>query len=306
MWDVNEEKKLIKLYAENNSIKQISKILNKTENSIRNKLYRMNMRNKKFLTEKDIEYIKNNYKSYNLQEISSKLKRNKTYICKVAKKFGLDMSCKKKENIKTTRKYKNEEERKLAHSNMMKKWIKEKGHPKGMLGKKHSIEYCNEISNRVKEYWSNMSEEKLEKIIDKQINSKKKNGTLNSLMSSTNPYSRTKGYKRIDLNNKYFRSSWEANFARYLNYTNTKWEYEPKTFYFENIKRGCISYTPDFYLPETNEWVEIKGWMDSKSKTKLKRFAKYYPDEKLILIDNKKYRQLSKQFKDIIKNWESN
>lgn len=31
-----------------------------------------------------------------------------------------------------------------------------------------------------------------------------------------------------------------------------------------------------------------------KSKVKLKRFSKYYPNEKFILIDSKQYKELSK------------
>jgi hypothetical protein len=65
------------------------------------------------------------------------------------------------------------------------------------------------------------------------------------------------------------------------------WEYEPKTFWFEAIKRGVRSYKPDFKVTEldgTHYWIEVKGYLDSKSKTKIKRFQKYYPDEKLFLF----------------------
>lgn len=69
------------------------------------------------------------------------------------------------------------------------------------------------------------------------------------------------------------------------------WEYEPQTFWFEKIKRGTRSYLPDFkvYAEDGHMWVEVKGYMDAKSKTKIKRFNKFYPDEKLIVIDKKWY-----------------
>jgi hypothetical protein len=84
-----------------------------------------------------------------------------------------------------------------------------------------------------------------------------------------------------------------------------KWEFEPKTFYFEDIKRGCVSYTPDFYLPEEDKWVEVKGWMDSKSKTKIKRFKKYFPEEfeKLEIVGASEYKEV-KQWSRLIENWE--
>lgn len=115
----------------------------------------------------------------------------------------------------------------------------------------------------------------------------------------------TKAGKREDIDH-HFRSSWEANYARLLNSKGIKWEYEPKTFYFEGIKRGSTSYTPDFYLPETDKWKEIKGWMTKKSKTKLKRFKKYYPEEekKLELIDKHKWKEIDKEYNNIIPNWE--
>ena len=75
-----------------------------------------------------------------------------------------------------------------------------------------------------------------------------------------------------------FRSNWEANFARILNAYQIQFEFEPKVFTFP-IKRGTKGYTPDFYFPKTDEWVEIKGYLDDKSKIKIKRFKRYYPDE---------------------------
>jgi len=97
---------------------------------------------------------------------------------------------------------------------------------------------------------------------------------------------RYKGGKREDLDNVYFRSSTEANQARYFKFLKIKFQYEQKTFLFPGIRKGTVSYTPDFYLPSEDRWVEVKGFMDPKSKTKLKRFKKYYPDEfkKLTII----------------------
>lgn len=66
------------------------------------------------------------------------------------------------------------------------------------------------------------------------------------------------------------------------------WEHEPKTFWFETIKRGVRSYLPDFKVhnPDgTHYWIEVKGYMDQRSRTKIKRFAKYYPDERLVVYD---------------------
>ncbi len=83
-----------------------------------------------------------------------------------------------------------------------------------------------------------------------------------------------------------FRSSWENNYALYLQMLLEKgiiikWEYEPEIFVFEGIKRGTKGYLPDFKVTWKDgrvEYHEIKGHMDAKSKVKLKRFAEYFPE----------------------------
>jgi len=117
-------------------------------------------------------------------------------------------------------------------------------------------------------------------------------------------YSRTKkGWREVaDGNKYYFRSGWEMNYAKYLDFLVKnkeiiKWEYEPDTFWFEKIKRGVRSYLPDFKVYENNGKIayhEVKGFMDSKSKTKLSRMKKYYPDIKMELIDEKRYNAIKK------------
>ena len=123
--------------------------------------------------------------------------------------------------------------------------------------------------------------------------------------------------KRADLNNQFFRSSWEANYARYLNYMIKhqiptkdsiiiRWEYEPDEFEFVKIKRGNRYYKPDFkvfYSDGSYEYHEVKGYYDKTSLTKLKRFRKYFPHLSLIMID-KEWFKSNKQLKQIIKNWE--
>ena len=93
-----------------------------------------------------------------------------------------------------------------------------------------------------------------------------------------NPRSISKKGRREDLGGVYFRSAVEANIARYFNFVGVKWEYEPKEFVFP-IRRGIRSFRPDFYLPEEDRWVEVKGWLDRESMTRLRRFKKYYPEE---------------------------
>ena len=135
-----------------------------------------------------------------------------------------------------------------------------------------------------------------------------KNGCLNSI----NTYSRCKrGYWFNGVRKYFMRSLWERNYAWYLEFLLEKkeikeWEYEPITFSFDKIKRGTRSYTPDFkviYPDNTIKYHEVKGWMDKKSKTKLNRMKKYYPNINMEIIDEPRYKAI-KKWSCIIKGWE--
>lgn len=53
----------------------------------------------------------------------------------------------------------------------------------------------------------------------------------------------------------HFRSRLEARWAVFFDHLNIKWEYEPQGFQIF----GDHYYLPDFYLPDTGTWVEVKG-----------------------------------------------
>lgn len=127
-------------------------------------------------------------------------------------------------------------------------------------------------------------------------------------------FTNRKGGKRKDIGNIYFRSSYEANYARFLNFlikNNSdikRWEFEPQVFEFTKIKKGTRFYTPDFriYFRDGHiEYHEVKGWDYPKGKTARKRFAKYYPHLKLILVDREFFNGIKHQGIDkLITGWE--
>lgn len=120
------------------------------------------------------------------------------------------------------------------------------------------------------------------------------------------------GWRTIGDKRNYFRSKWEANYGRYLEWLRTRgviadWEHEPTTFWFESIKRGVRSYLPDFAVTEINQSVayhEVKGWLDPRSATKLKRMRIYHPTVRVILIDAKQCRALAAQVGRLVPGWE--
>ena len=248
-----------------------------------------------------------------LDNLSKRLGMNKTNICRKAKQLGLtnkkricNESIKKniskankgnipwnknKKQLQTTGE-KNPyygkkhaiEERKIM-SKKVKEHIKKNGHPKGFLGHKHTIKSREKMSKKVKNAWKDPNS-KMNTIEFREKRAKISSNRIITLMKNGwNPYSNARGGKREDIG-IYVRSKTEANYIRYLNFMKIKWEYEPKIFYFEGIKRGTLSYTPDIYLPEEDKWIEIKGWFTKRAKVSLKRFKRQYPIEfqKLIIV----------------------
>jgi hypothetical protein len=85
---------------------------------------------------------------------------------------------------------------------------------------------------------------------------------------------------RIKYKEILFRSSYEVKYAQYLDQHNTKWLYESKTF-----DLGDTTYTPDFYLPETDTYIEIKGYWRQDAKEKFILFKRIYFDIKIIILE---------------------
>lgn len=131
----------------------------------------------------------------------------------------------------------------------------------------------------------------------------------NIMFGSNNYPNVQRGEYECSKGSVYFRSKWEANYALYLDFLVKqgeieKWEYEADVFVFEQIKFGTRSYRPDFKIWNKNgsfEYHEVKGYMDSKSKTKLKRMAKYYPEVKLILVERSFYMDLVRKLGKVLR-----
>ncbi|MEU5197276.1 hypothetical protein AB0G86_25045 [Streptomyces scabiei] len=60
-----------------------------------------------------------------------------------------------------------------------------------------------------------------------------------------------------------FRSRLEARWAVAFDHMGIPWEYEPEGFEVGYSEYGGDYYLPDFYLPQTKTWVEVKGSADA-------------------------------------------
>ncbi|MBC7333317.1 MAG: hypothetical protein H5T85_02465 [Actinobacteria bacterium] len=89
----------------------------------------------------------------------------------------------------------------------------------------------------------------------------------------------------------------EREFARILDFYRIKWEYEPRTFVLERDAEGnpTVSFTPDFYLPELDLYIELTTLnqrLVTRKNRKIKALKKLYPDINIKLFYKKDYHSL--------------
>jgi len=247
------------------------------------------------------------------KELAEKLGRSVNAVTLAGQRMGLgDISRQRVAERKVrVAMFSSDEERRAHQGATTKARIAANGHPRGALGMRHTDEARLAISDASKRSWRRQTKEQLA-----SRNRKLGDAILASHVKSWPRrvgHSRAASGTRADLG-IYVRSAWEANYARYLKMLVERgeircWWYEVKVFVFHKITRGTRSYTPDFRV-ELNDgriqWHEVKGWMDQKSRTKLARMARYYPEETVVLIDEKWFRNASKSgLAAVVPHWET-
>lgn len=67
-----------------------------------------------------------------------------------------------------------------------------------------------------------------------------------------------------------FRSKLEAQWAKFMDSIQMPWIYEPDGFEFSDGTR----YLPDFYLPDSKQWFEVKGVLDDLDEHKIEMLCR--------------------------------
>lgn len=227
------------------------------------------------------------------------LGRTKPLVSRLARKMGL-----------TNAKRPCSEDLKKKNGDRVRAQWKLQPHPRGALGMKHTPETLDILSEKSKAFAAGLSNESRKRITEKTLRTKfDKYGSRAPGVSKGNWKAawREIGGKRI-----FARSRWEANYARYLQFLKeqkqiSEWEHEAETFWFVKIQRGIRSYLPDFrvtYWEGTVEYHEVKGWMDSRSKTTIRRMRIYHPKIVLRIIDAKWFKANGRKMAGLITGWE--
>lgn len=164
-----------------------------------------------------------------------------------------------------TRKYSKATKQKISQIRIKKGLAKGKNNP--MFG----IHRFGENSSMFDKHHTKKTKEKMSKIRIKKELSKGKN---NPNFGKPAPHGKGAYYKGI-----WMRSSYEILFAQFLDLSGIKYQYEPERFYFKDC-----TYCPDFYLPEFNLYIEIKGWWRPNTKKRFDLFEKNYPNKNIKVL----------------------
>lgn len=92
----------------------------------------------------------------------------------------------------------------------------------------------------------------------------------------------------------------EEEFARLLDFYRVAWEYEPTSFPLRwDGDRVTEMFTPDFYLPEQDLYVELTTMKQSliqRKHRKLRRIREVYPEINIVLLTRRDYYELLSRF----------
>jgi hypoxanthine phosphoribosyltransferase len=98
-----------------------------------------------------------------------------------------------------------------------------------------------------------------------------------------------------------FANEAELECAKVLDFYGVPWEYEPRTFVLERDDEGRVveAFTPDFYLPEQDLYLEItvmKQSLVTRKNRKLRKVRRLYPDVRVKLFYKRDVERLARRF----------
>lgn len=312
-WSAREDEIAFEMFSSGAGLSEISAATGRTEKAVKNRLWRTGKLQSVEWTDLQIKKLVDSYKAgevVDVERIAKEIGKTKYAVFIKASRMGLgDPSRKVVKERKDRRKFKTADELRAHQSKGQRERIIKNGHPKGMLGKSHTKETKERLAESMRNREAELTCDERTKRLIKATKTKITNGTYAQPRQKTTWKS---GWREIGGKRKYYRSRWEANYARYLEWLKVNgqildWQHEAEVFWFNGVKRGCVSYLPDFKVTEANGFVvyhEVKGWMDSKSKTKIKRMAKYHPRTKLIVVMEKQYKEIQRKVGGLIDGWE--
>jgi hypothetical protein len=98
-----------------------------------------------------------------------------------------------------------------------------------------------------------------------------------------------------------FANRSELECAKILDFYGIPWEYEPRSFVLERDAKGRIvsAFTPDFYLPEQDLFIEVtvmKQSLVTRKNRKLRELQRLYPGVRVKLFYRKDIESLAQRY----------
>jgi hypoxanthine phosphoribosyltransferase len=99
-----------------------------------------------------------------------------------------------------------------------------------------------------------------------------------------------------------FANDVELECAKLLDYYGIPWSYEPRTFVLERDEEGRVveAFTPDFYLPEQDLYLELtvmKQSLVTRKNRKLRKLRERYPDVNAKLFYRRDIERLAQRYR---------
>jgi hypoxanthine phosphoribosyltransferase len=93
----------------------------------------------------------------------------------------------------------------------------------------------------------------------------------------------------------------ELEYAKILDYHGVPWMYEPHTFVLERDAEGKVveAFTPDFYLPEQDLYLEVtvmKQSLVTRKNRKLRKLRELYPDVRIKLFYERDFERIAARY----------
>jgi hypoxanthine phosphoribosyltransferase len=93
----------------------------------------------------------------------------------------------------------------------------------------------------------------------------------------------------------------ELHYAKILDYYGVPWLYEPDTFVLERDESGRVieAFTPDFYLPEQDLYLEVtvmKQSLVTRKNRKLRKLRLLYPDVRIKLFYVRDFERIASRY----------
>jgi hypoxanthine phosphoribosyltransferase len=99
-----------------------------------------------------------------------------------------------------------------------------------------------------------------------------------------------------------FANDIEVECAKILDYYGVPWDYEPQTFVLERDEEGRVvsAFTPDFYLPEQDLFIEVtvmKQSLVTRKNRKLREVRRLYPNVRVKLFYRRDIERLAQRYR---------